>query len=122
MGVELDEEEGGVAADMEAALARHAEASWYPEARSVWEDWTPRALAATEPSDVAEMLATVLSLYTAYPENPDVREALDEARGMIVVDLRAVKVWEGGLYQRADLRPLLGGIERPTLSSAGRST
>lgn len=31
------------ASEMEAALARHADASWYPEAREVWEDWTSRA-------------------------------------------------------------------------------
>jgi pimeloyl-ACP methyl ester carboxylesterase len=39
-----------------------------------------RTLAAIEPSDVAEMLTTVWLLYTAYPDRPDVREALDEAR------------------------------------------
>jgi len=36
VGEELDEEEGGdAAAEMEAALARHADAAWYPEAREV---------------------------------------------------------------------------------------
>ena len=38
---------------------------------------------------------------------------------MLEVDLRAVKVWEGGLYQRGDLRPLLGRIECPTLVVCG---
>ncbi len=55
VGEELDEEEGGdAAAEMEAALARHADADWYPEAREVWDDWTPRALAATGPDEVRE--------------------------------------------------------------------
>ena len=50
VGEELDEEEGGdAAAEMEAALARHAHAEWYPEAREVWDDWTARALAGSCP-------------------------------------------------------------------------
>jgi pimeloyl-ACP methyl ester carboxylesterase len=48
-----------------------------------------------------------------------VRKAIDEARTMLEVDLRAVKVWEGGLYQRGDLRPLLGQIQCPTLVVCG---
>ncbi|MBD0353582.1 MAG: alpha/beta hydrolase [Rubrobacteraceae bacterium] len=120
VGVELDEEEGGDAAvAMEAALARHAEAPWYPEARRIWDDWTPRALAATDPGEVEDMLATVLPLYTAFPGRPEVREALEEARTMLAVDLRAVKVWEGGLYQRGDIRPLLSRVRCPTLVVCG---
>ena len=120
VGEELDEEKGGdAAAEMEAALARHTGARWYPEARRVWDDWTPRALAATDPAEIEAMLATVLPLYTAYPDRPDAREALEEARALLAVDLRAVKVWEGGLYQRIDLRPLLAGIARPTLVVCG---
>ena len=120
VGEELDEEEGGdAAAEMEVALARHAHAAWYPEAREIWEDWTARALAATDPGEVRDMLARVFPLYTAYPDRPDVREAIDEARTMLEVDLHAVKVWEGGLYQLGDLRPLLGRIECPTLVICG---
>jgi proline iminopeptidase len=120
VGVELDEEEGGdAAAAMEAALARHAEAPWYPEARRIWDDWTPRALAATDPGEVEDMLATVLPLYTAFPGRPEVREALEEARTMLAVDLRAVKVWEGGLYQLGDIRPLLSRVRCPTLVVCG---
>ena len=120
LGAELDEEEGGTAAaEMEAALARHADAPWYQEAREVWESWTPRALAATDPAEVEDMLAAVLPLYTAYPDRPDVREGLEEARALLAVDLRAVKEWEGGLYQRADIRPLLSGIRCPTLVVCG---
>lgn len=120
VGEELDQEEGGdAAAEMEAALARHAETSWYPAAREVWDSWTPRVLAASDPTEVQEMLATVLPLYTAYPEHPDVRDALQEARALIAVDLRAVKVWEGGLYQRGDIRPLLDEVSCPTLVVCG---
>jgi proline iminopeptidase len=120
VGEELDEEESGDAvAEMEAALGRHADAPWYPEAREVCDAWTPRALAATEPVEVSDMLATVWPLYAAYPDRPDVRKALDEARAMLEVDLRAVKVWERGLYQRGDLRPLLPRIECPTLVVCG---
>ena len=68
VGEELDEEEGGeAAAEMETALVRHAEAEWYLEAREVWDAWTPRALAATDPEEIKDMLATVFPLYTAYP-------------------------------------------------------
>ena len=120
VGEELDEEEGGdAAAEMEAALARHADAPWYPEAREIWDDWTARALAAIDPAEIREILAKVFPLYTAYPDRPDVREVIDEARAMLEVDLRAVKAWEGGLYQRGDLRPLLGKIECPTLVVCG---
>ena len=120
VGEELDLEEGGdAAAEMEAALARHAGAPWYPAAREVWDSWTPRALAATDPTEVEEMLATVLPLYTAYPDHPEVRSALEEARALISVDLRTVKVWEGGLYQRGDIRPLLAGVRCPTLVVCG---
>jgi len=120
LGEDLDQEEGGdAAAEMEAAIARHAEASWYPEARQVWEDWTPRALVATDPAEVEDMLATVLPLYTAYPDRPDVRESLEETRALLAVDLRAVKAWEGGLYQRGDIRPLLARVRCPTLVVCG---
>jgi pimeloyl-ACP methyl ester carboxylesterase len=120
VGEDLDEEEGGdAAAEMEAALARHAYAEWYPEAREIWDDWTPRALAATDPWEIRDMLARVFPLYTAYPDRPDVRKAIAEARAMLEVDLRAVKVWESGLYERGDLRPLLGQIECPTLVVCG---
>ena len=120
VGEDLDEEEGGdAAAEMEAALARHAQAEWYPEAREVWDSWTARALAATDPGEIRDMLARVFPLYTAYPDRPDVRKAIDEARAVLEVDLRAVKVWEGGLYQRGDLRPLLGQIECPSLVVCG---
>jgi pimeloyl-ACP methyl ester carboxylesterase len=87
VGEDLDEEEGGdAAAEMEAALARHAHAEWYPEAREIWDDWTARALAASDPAEIRDMLAKVFPLYTAYPDRPDVRKAIDEARAMLEVD------------------------------------
>jgi hypothetical protein len=91
VGEELGKEEGGeTAAVMEVALVRHADAPWYPEAREAWNAWAPRALAATDPTKVEDMLATILPLYTAYPDHPDVREALKK-RGALAVDLRAVE-------------------------------
>lgn len=75
---------------MEAALERHAHAEWHPEAREIWDDWTPRALAATDPGEIRDMLARVFPLYTAYPDRPDVHKAIDEARAMLEVALRAV--------------------------------
>src|SRR5215213_6440765 len=120
VGEELDMEDGGdAAAEMEAALARHAGTPWYPAAREVWDGWTQRALEATDPAEIEGMLATVLPLYTAYPDHPDVRDALEEAQGLIAVDLRAVKVWEGGLYQRGDIRPSLAAVRCPTLVVCG---
>jgi hypothetical protein len=44
---------------MEAALARHAHSAWYPEAREIWDNWTTRALAATDPGEVRDILGSV---------------------------------------------------------------
>jgi pimeloyl-ACP methyl ester carboxylesterase len=118
VGEELDEEEGGdAAAEMEAALARHADR--YPEAREVWDEWTPRALAATDPSEVSECSPRSGRCTPPIPIVPTCATALDEARALLEVDLRAMKVWESGLYQRGDLRPLLPRIECPTLVVCG---
>jgi hypothetical protein len=68
------------------------------------------------------MLATILPLCTAYPNRPDVREALEEARVALAVDLRAARVWESGLYQRSDIRPLLAGAGVRRWSSAVSAT
>ncbi len=64
-------------------------------------------------------MATVLPLYTADPDRPDVAAALDEFRNDLKADLAAAKAWEGGLYQGIDLRPLLGRVRTPTLLAAG---
>jgi pimeloyl-ACP methyl ester carboxylesterase len=77
VGPDLDEAEGGdAAAEMEAMLARHQQAPWYPEAKDAWDSWTERALATDDPSEIDRMMAAVLPLYTAHPDQPEVAEAL----------------------------------------------
>jgi pimeloyl-ACP methyl ester carboxylesterase len=68
---------------------------------------------------VDEMLRTVLPLYCAYPDRPDVRIRLEELRAVIKCDLAAGKAWEGGLYQTIDIRPLLADVRCPTLVVTG---
>jgi pimeloyl-ACP methyl ester carboxylesterase len=117
VGEELEADEA--AAEMEAFLARHARQPWYPAARKTWDEWTERVLAAEEASEVDAMMAEVLPLYTAHPDRPDVQSMLDELRRDLKTDLAAVKVWESGLYQRIDVRPLLSRIRCPTLVLVG---
>jgi len=120
VGTEQDEAEGGEAAgEMDALLARHEGSAWYEQAKAVWESWTERVLATDDPGEVEQMMATVLPLYTAEPDRPDVAAALDEFRNDLKADLAAAKAWEGGLYQGIDLRPLLGRVQAPTLLVAG---
>ena len=38
----------------------------------------------------------------------------------LAIDLRAIKVWESGLYQHIDVRPLLDRVDVPTLVIAGK--
>ena len=103
----------------EAALGRHRGAPWYPEARDVLDSWTERVLATDDPTEVDRMMGTVLPLYTAHPERPDVAEALSVMRTYLTTDLAAAKAWESGIYQSFDLRPLLSKIRCPTLVVAG---
>jgi pimeloyl-ACP methyl ester carboxylesterase len=120
VGTEQDRDEGGAAeAEMEAMLARHEGADWYPAAKAIWDDWTERVLATDDPGEVDSMLATVLPLYTAHPDRPDVRAALDEFSTHLASDLVASKVWEAGLFQQIDLRPILGQVRAPVLVVAG---
>jgi proline iminopeptidase len=120
VGTEHDEAEGGEAAgETEALIGRHRGSAWYEEAKAVWESWTERVLATDDPAEVEQMMATVLPLYTAEPDRPDVAAALDEFRNDLKADLAAAKAWEGGLYQGIDLRPLLGRVRTPTLLVAG---
>jgi len=65
------------------------------------------------------MMRTVLPLYAAHPERPDVWAGIEELRRDLTFDLVAAKAWEGGLYQNVDLRPLLPRISAPTLVLAG---
>jgi proline iminopeptidase len=114
-------EDGGdeSAAEMERFLSRHAQAPWYPSARTVWDEWTERVLGAQEASEVDAMMAEVLPLYMAHPERPGVQAVIDKWRAEGRMDLAAVKAWEGGLWQTLDVRPLLPQIKCPTLVLVG---
>ncbi|HUE27559.1 MAG TPA: alpha/beta hydrolase [Solirubrobacteraceae bacterium] len=107
------------AAEMDRGLARHADAAWYPAALEIWEVWTERVLAATDGREVDVMMAAVLPLYTAYPERPGVARTIEAWRREATTNLDAVKVWESGLWQRIDARPLLRDVRAPTLVLAG---
>jgi proline iminopeptidase len=117
VGEELEDEEA--AAEMNEFLARHSQQPWYPAAREIWDEWTERVLATEDAHDVDAMMADVLPLYTAYPDRPGVRAMIEEWRRDMKSDLAAIKVWESGLWQRIDVRPLLAQIERPTLVLVG---
>jgi proline iminopeptidase len=120
VGTEQDRDEGGTAeAEMEAMLARHEGADWYADARTIWDGWTERVLATDDPNEVERMLAAVLPLYTAHPERPEVRAALEEFSTQLQADLVACKVWESGLFQQIDLRSILGQVRAPVLVVAG---
>jgi len=115
IGADVDDAEGGnAAAEMEAMLSRHAQQPWYEEARRVWDGWTERALAADDPNEVADMLRLVMRFYVAHPDRPEVAAGIARLAQDLEVDLRAIKVWEGGLYQTIDLRPHLARIAAPT--------
>ena len=117
VGAELEGEEA--AAEMQAFLARHAYQPWYPSARKVWDEWTERVLATEDYREVDAMMAEVLPLYTSDPDRPAVKAAIEAWRRDMKSDLAAVKVWESGLWQRIDVRPLLGDIQCPTLILVG---
>jgi proline iminopeptidase len=117
LGEEGQGEDAG--AEMEQMLARHDGAPWYPSARATWDGWTERVLAATDPSEVDHMMSEVLPLYTADPERPRVKRAIEAWRRDARSDLAAAKAWESGLWQTIDARPLLGRIRCPTLLLVG---
>jgi pimeloyl-ACP methyl ester carboxylesterase len=120
VGVETDDADAaGAVAETDAFAERHADKPWYPEARAAWDAWTQRVLATEDPAEVDRMMATILPLYTAHPERPGVWAALEEMRRDLNCNLAAIKVWEGGLFQEIDLRPVLGRITVPTLLVAG---
>jgi proline iminopeptidase len=107
------------AEEMRLMLARHADAPWFGEAEETWNTWTERVLAATEPTEVDEMMALVLPLYTAHPDSPGVVRMVELFRRDGRTNLDAVKVWESGLYQRIDIRPLLKDVRARTLVLTG---
>jgi len=110
---------GDAEAEAEALLARHASSPWYAQARPVMDSWTERLLAATDPAEMEQMMATVLPFYLAEPDKPEVAARLAGMSRVMKADLAAGQAWEGGLYQSADLRPLLGRITSPALIVAG---
>ena len=120
VGPEADAREGGQAeAEVEAMLLLHAGSPWYAAARPVMDEWTERILAASDPAEMEQMMATVLPFYLAEPDKPEVAARLAEMSRVMKADLAAGKAWEGGLYQSVDLRPLLQRIACPALIVAG---
>jgi pimeloyl-ACP methyl ester carboxylesterase len=117
VGQEIEGEEA--AADMQAFLAPHANQPWYPSARKTWDGWTERVLAAEDAREVDLMMSEVLPLYTAHPDRPAVKAAIEEWRKDMRSDLAAAKAWESGLWQTIDVRPLLSEIRCPTLVLVG---
>jgi proline iminopeptidase len=120
IGIDQDEAEGGeAAAETDAMFARHQDQPWFGEAKRVWDAWTERVLATDDPHEVESMMTTVLPLYTAHPERPEVWAGLQAFGAHLQADLAADKAWEGGLFQGIDLRPILGSVRAPTLLVAG---
>ena len=120
IGEEQDEAAGGEAsAEMDAMIDRHRDQPWFPEAKQVWDGWTERVLSTDDPHEVETMMASVLPLYTAHPERPEVWAGLQEFGTHLKADLAADKAWEGGLFQGVDLRPILGRVRAPTLIVTG---
>jgi proline iminopeptidase len=117
VGEEVEGEEA--AEEMHAFLARHSRQPWYPAARKTWDEWTERVLGAEDAREVDAMMAEVLPLYTADPDAPAVRAMIEEWRRDMKSDLDAIQVWESGLWQRIDVRPLLANIRCPTLVLVG---
>lgn len=107
------------AEEMRELMERHADAPWFPEAKEAWDNWTARVLAASDGREVDQMMAAVLPLYAADPERPGVRKVIAAWRRDARTNLDAVKVWESGLWQRVDVRPLLDDVRAPTLVLAG---
>ena len=119
-GPDADAQDGGDAeAEFEALLARHAGSPWYEAARPVMDSWTERILAATDATEMEQMMAMVMPFYLAEPDKPEAAARLAEMSRAMKANLAAGKAWEGGLYQGVDLRPLLGRITCPTLIVAG---
>jgi pimeloyl-ACP methyl ester carboxylesterase len=107
------------AEEMERFLSRHAQAPWYRSARTVWDEWTERVLAAEDAAQLDAMMAEVLPLYLAHPERPGEQALIDKWRTEGRSNLAAAKAWESGLWQRFDLRPLLPQVECETLVLVG---
>jgi len=77
IGPDADARQGGDA-EAEALLARHSRSPWYEAARPVMDSWTERLLAATDASEMEQMMVTVLPFYLAEPDRPEVAARLAE--------------------------------------------
>jgi len=121
IGADVDVAEGGAAAArMELMLARHAGADWYDEARRTLDDFTEIALANDDPAFFKRLADVIMPLYVAHPDRADVAARLAaRVRLPVVPNVDAIHVWESGLYQTIDLRPLAGAITAPVLLIAG---
>src|SRR5580704_15095118 len=61
----------------------------YAAARPVMDEWTERILAASDPAEMEQMMATVLPFYLADPDKPEVAARLAEMSRAIRADLAA---------------------------------
>ena len=61
----------------------------------------------------------VAPLYFADPDRPEMHEKVEHWTKTLTTNLAAAKVWESGLWQTIDLRPLLPKIRCPLLVIAG---
>lgn len=118
VGVEVDTGDGESPTN-EAALSRHADKAWYPLAREAFDSWTDVVLTTDDVTEVERLNRLLLPLYVAEPDRADVREALEQLGQASHLDLEAMKVWESGLYQRIDMRPVLPKVKTPVLIVAG---
>ncbi len=108
IGPDADAQDGGEAeAEAEALLARHASSPWYEAARPVMDQWTERLLAATDPAEMEQLMATVLPFYLAdYGREPGLRAADAGAGGIPPADAAASSTTatskgENGLLRRS---------------------
>jgi len=106
-------------AEMERALALHASAPWYKEARAAWDQVDERVLSMEDPAELDRMRLEVLPFYMGDPESPTAEAILADWRRNLRSNLAASQAWVGGLWEALDLRDLLRLIACPTLVLAG---
>jgi pimeloyl-ACP methyl ester carboxylesterase len=101
--------------EMDRGLERHANADWYPEARSTWDRVDEVVAAMTDPRELDAMRVQLLPLYMAHPESPSAQATIAAWRRDLRSNLAASRAWEAGLWEAFDLRSLLQQIRCPTL-------
>jgi pimeloyl-ACP methyl ester carboxylesterase len=97
----------------ERMLQRHAQAPWYESARNALDAWTAVVLTADSDEEPKRLYEEFLPLYTAHPDAATVRAGLRHSTEGLEINMAAMKVWEGGLYQKADLRPAMTSVRCP---------